>query len=222
MIRCAIFDLDGTLLDTITTITHYVNLVLDRHGIPVISEDECKYFVGNGARKLIDRVMESRKITDSDTALRVYEEYNREYNADTLYLTKPYDGIKELLLALKERKISLAVLSNKPDEATKDIIPAFFPNTFAIVHGGRDGIMLKPAPDGVLEILDELGASPDELMYVGDTNVDMFTGKNAGARMTVGVSWGFRTREELKESGADVIVDTPSEIINLLNTEDEN
>ena len=222
MIRCAIFDLDGTLLDTVTTITHYVNLVLDRHGIPAISEDECKYFVGNGARKLIERVMESRKITDGNTELSVYEEYNREYNSDTLYLTNPYEGIEELLISLKNKGVTLAVLSNKPDEATRDIIPAFFPNTFSVVHGGRDGIMLKPAPDGVLEILNEIGAAPDELMYIGDTNVDMLTGKNSGARLTVGVSWGFRTREELESSGADVIVDSPSEIINLLDTEDEN
>ena len=216
MIKCAIFDLDGTLLDTITTITYYANLVLNKEGIREISEEECKYFVGNGAKKLIDRIMESREIKDDCVALRVYEDYNCEYNSNTLYLTEPYEGIRELLIALKDKGIKMAVLSNKPDLATKSIIPSFFPDTFSIVRGGKDGVPLKPAPDGVFEICKDLGVSEDEIMYVGDTNVDMKTGKNAGAGITVGVSWGFRTRDELVSSGADVIVDKPLEILNLL------
>ena len=216
MIKYAIFDLDGTLLDTITTITYYVNLVLRRYNIREISEDECKYFVGNGAKTLIDRVAASREVTDKELICRIFSEYNEEYNKDTLYLTKPYDGIPELLAALKERKIQLSVLSNKPDDTTRNIIPSFFPGVFTVVRGGREGTPLKPMPDGVLEILKDLGAESDEVMYIGDTNVDMQTGKNAGAGITVGVSWGFREREELIESGADVIVDNPCEIINLL------
>ena len=216
MIKYAVFDLDGTLLDTITTITHYVNLVLRRYNIREISEDECKYFVGNGAKTLIDRAAASRAVTDKELICRIFSEYNEEYNKDTLYLTKPYDGIPELLAALKDRKIKLSVLSNKPDDTTRNIIPAFFPDIFAVVRGGREGTPLKPAPDGVLEILKELGAPSDEVMYIGDTNVDMQTGRNAGAGITVGVSWGFRERDELVSSGADVIVDNPCEILNLL------
>ena len=110
----------------------------------------------------------------------------------------------------------MAVLSNKPNQTTVNIIPAFFPDTFSIVRGGKDGVPLKPAPDGVFEICKELGVLESEIMYIGDTNVDMQTGKNAGAGITVGVSWGFRTRDELVSSGADVIVDKPLEILNLL------
>ena len=217
MIKYAIFDMDGTLLDTITTITYYVNLVLRREGIREITEDECKYFVGNGARTLIERVMESRAVTDEVTAYRVWKEYNREYNLSTLYLTEPYEGIRDLLSALKERNIKLAVLSNKPDDTTRNIIPAFFPDTFDVVHGGRDGIALKPSSEGVFEIYKEMGATSEETMYIGDTNVDMQTGKSAGAKMTIGVSWGFRTREELISAGADRIVDHPLEILSLLD-----
>lgn len=217
MIKYAIFDLDGTLLDTIKTITYYVNLVLRRENIPEISEEECKYFVGNGAKALIKRALESRGISDSAVLFRVYEEYNREYNLDTLYLTEPYEEIRELLRSLKERGIELAVLSNKPDFATKSIISAFFPGAFSVVHGGRDGIPLKPEPNGVFEICKELSADISEAIYVGDTNVDMQTGKRAGAKKTVGVSWGFRSREELLEYGADIIVDRPLEILNCLD-----
>ena len=217
MIKYIVFDLDGTLLDTITTITYYVNLILGREGIPEISEEECKYFVGNGAKTLIRRTMESRGITDEETFMRVWSEYNREYNLKPLYLTEPYEGIRELIAELKKRGIKLAVLSNKPDEATADIIPSFFPGVFDVVHGGREGIPLKPAPDGVFEIYREMGATAEETLYVGDTNVDMQTGKAAGARLTVGVEWGFRTRKELIESGADVIVKNPLDILELLN-----
>jgi len=217
MIKYAIFDLDGTLLNTITTITYYINLVLRREGIREITEDECKYFVGNGAKTLIKRVMESRAVTDEETTYRVWKEYNREYNLDTLYLTEPYDEIRDLLSALKERNIRLAVLSNKPDDTTENIIPAFFPDTFDVVHGGREGVALKPSPEGVFEIFKEMGATAEETMYIGDTNVDMQTGKNAGAKITVGVLWGFRTREELMLSGADIIVEHPLEILSLLD-----
>lgn len=217
MIKYAIFDLDGTLLDTIKTITYYVNLVLRRENIREITEDECKYFVGNGAKTLIKRALESRNVFDSEVFCRVYEEYNREYNLNTLYLTKPYENIPELIYELKKRNVSLAVLSNKPDFATKDVIKAFFPCDFAVVHGGREGIPLKPEPDGVFEICKELSADISEAIYVGDTNVDMQTGKRAGAKKTVGVSWGFRTREELMEYGADIIVDSPLEILEHLD-----
>lgn len=217
MIKYVIFDLDGTLLDTLTTITYYVNLILEREGIKPISEEECKYFIGHGAKTLIRRTLDSRGTFDAETAYRVWKEYNREYNLNTLYLTEPYEGIRELLEELKKRSIRLAVLSNKPDDTTNNIIPSFFSDTFDVVHGGREGIELKPSPDGVFEIYKELGASPDEVIYVGDTNVDMQTGRAAGAKITVGVSWGFRTRDELIEAGADTVVDSPLEILNYLN-----
>ncbi len=217
MIKYAVFDLDGTLLNTIKTITHYVNSVLRCENIREISEEECKYFVGDGARALIRRALASRGNFSESTFLRVYEDYNREYNGNALYLTEPYEGIPELLSELKKRSITLAVLSNKPDYATREVIGSFFPNTFSAVRGGIDGVPLKPEPDGVFEILRELGADISEVIYLGDTGVDMQTGKGAGAKKTVGVLWGFRTREELLQNGADAIVESPLDILNLLD-----
>ena len=217
MIKYAIFDLDGTLLNTITTLTYYVNNVLRKRGIKEISEDECKYFIGNGARLLIKRTLDSRGVSDENTFSEVFSEFTEAYNKDTLYLTKAYDGIPELISQLRERKIRLAVLSNKPDDATKAIIPSFFGDSFELVYGGRDGVALKPMPDGFYQICKEFSASPDEVMYLGDSDVDMYTGKNAGAKITVGVAWGFRTREELIGAGADVIVESPDQIIKLLD-----
>ena len=216
MINAIVFDLDGTLLDTITTITYYVNLALKREGIGEVSEQECKYFAGNGAKTLIRRAVESRGVYDEDIIYRVREYYNSKYNSDTLYLTEPYSQIRELLKALKEKNVKLAVLSNKPDDATRDIIPSFFPDTFDVVHGGREGVALKPAPDALYEVYKELGVTADEVIYVGDTNVDMQTGKNGGAKITVGVLWGFRTREELTQSGADVLIESPLELLQLI------
>lgn len=216
MIKCAVFDLDGTLLDTITTITYYVNLALAREELGEISEEECKIFVGNGVKKLIRRAMESKGKTDEELFSRLFEYYSEKYDAEPLYLTKPYDGIVELISALGEKGIRLAVLSNKQHAATADIIPAFFGDSFEVVRGGIDGVPLKPEPDGVFKICRELGVSPDEIIYVGDTGVDMKTGKAAGAAVTVGVSWGFRAKSELTESGADVIVDSPLEILNYI------
>ncbi len=216
MIKCAVFDLDGTLLDTITTITYYVNLALKREGLREISEDECKLFVGNGVKKLIERTMASRGAEGEELFSRLFGYYSEKYDAEPLYLTKPYEGIVELISALREKGIRLAVLSNKQHAATADIIPAFFGDSFAVVRGGMDGVPLKPAPDAVFEICKSLGVSQGEIMYVGDTGVDMKTGKAAGAAVTVGVSWGFRAKSELTESGADVIVDKPSEILNYI------
>lgn len=216
MIKYAIFDLDGTLLNTLTTITYYVNLILKRKGLKEITEEECKYFVGNGARKLIWRAANSRGLTDEAKIAEIFDEYNEEYNAAPLYLTEPYSGIVELVSALKAKNIKLAVLSNKPDAATVDIVPSFFGDSFEVVHGARDNVALKPMPEGVFEICRELSATVDELMYLGDTNVDMMTGKNAKAKLTVGVSWGFRPVAELVEAGADVVVDNPLEILDLI------
>ena len=217
MIKCCIFDLDGTILDTITTITHFVNATVERYGVRPITEEECKYFAGNGARLLITRTLESRGIFDKELLERILKEYNAAYDADPLYLTSPFEKIKDMLASLKEIGVKLAVLSNKPDETTKAIIPCFFGDSFDLVYGGREGIPLKPAPDAFFEICEELSVSRDEVIYLGDTGVDMLTGKGAGAALTVGVSWGFRTKDELTESGADVIVDSPLEVLSLLN-----
>ena len=215
MIKCCIFDLDGTLFNTLTTITYYMNTTLRNNGIDEITEEECRIFIGNGARTLVRRALESKNIFDDEIAYKVWFEYNRAYNANTLYLTKVYDGIVELIAALRERGVKLGVLSNKPDDTTGNIVSEFFPkDTFDIVRGGRDSVPLKPAPDGLILLMNDLGVSPDEVMYIGDTGVDIKTGKSAGVNKTVGVLWGFRSREELEREGADIFAATSADILN--------
>ncbi len=212
MIKACIFDMDGTVLDTITTITHYVNLTLKKFGIREISEDECKIFVGNGAKILIERTLKSRGVS-LDMLTEILDSYNAAYDEDPNYLTAPFDGICELLSELKSRNIKVGIVSNKPDFLTRPLAERFFGSLVDLTVGGKEGVALKPAPDAVLSMLKELGASSDECVYVGDTGVDMKTGKNVGARLTVGVLWGFRTKEELVDNGADVIAEKPKEIL---------
>ena len=213
MIKACIFDMDGTVLDTIGTITYYVNKTLSAFGIPKISEDECKIFVGNGARVLIERALDARGIKDGELVLRVLSAYNEEYDKNPNYLTKPYDEIPELLSELKKRNIAVGIVSNKPDFLTRPLAKLFFGDLVDKSVGAKDGIPLKPCPDAVLSMLESFGASSSECVYVGDTSVDMKTGKNAGARLTVGVLWGFRKKEELLSGGADVLVNNPLQIL---------
>lgn len=214
MIKACIFDLDGTLLNTITTISYYVNKTLDEFGYPVINEERYKILVGNGAKLLIERAI--REVGGNmDDFDGMFEFYNKAYNKDTAYLTTPYSGIPELLAELKVRGIKTAILSNKPDFATKDAAKTFLGDMIDITLGATDDIPLKPSAEGVEFLLDELGVKKEECVYIGDTSVDMQTGKNAGI-YTIGVLWGFRDRKELEESGADVIVSKPLEILNII------
>ena len=213
MIKACIFDLDGTLLNTLKTITYYVNSTLGEMGLAPISESECCSFIGHGAHHLIKSALAAKGITDDAAIASTLKVYNAKYDADTLYLTVPYDGIVDMVDSLFASGIRLAVLSNKPDATTVDIVEKFFPGRFAIAHGGRAGIPLKPDPTALNMTMAELGVSPPEVMYIGDTGVDVTTGKNAGAYKTVGVSWGYRPVSELTECGADVIIDHPSGIV---------
>ncbi len=213
MIKLCVFDMDGTVLDTITTITYFVNVTLEKFGLSPISEDECKIFVGNGAKKLIDRTLASKDILNARLAKEILDYYNGEYEKAPLYLTKPFDGIPELVDALHENGIKFAILSNKPDFVTRPIAEHFFGDKLDLVFGARDGVALKPEPDALFEIFDELGIKPCECAYIGDTGVDMKTGNNAAVARVIGVSWGFRSRKELSDGGADVIVDRPEEIL---------
>ena len=213
MIKCCIFDLDGTVLDTITTITHYVNVTLEKHGIDKITVDECKYFAGNGAKLLIDRSLASKGITDPDFSAKLLDEYNAAYNAKTFYLTKAFDGIDKLLSDLKANGIKIAVISNKPNPTVQPIIDYFFKDTFDVALGGLDGVPLKPDPAVPKMILSKLGISETETAWIGDTSVDVETGKNLGVRLNIGVLWGFRKKDELVGAGADMVVERADEIL---------
>jgi phosphoglycolate phosphatase len=212
MIKFAIFDLDGTLCDTLDTIRHYVNLTIKKFGAVPISREECRQFIGRGARNLILRTMESRNM-DMGIFEEVYAEYNRAYNANPYYLSAPFDGINEMLGELKARGIKLAVLSNKPQAATAGTVEYFFPNTFSAVFGGRDGSPLKPAKESIIEVLSALSADISETAYVGDSDVDVLTIKAADPALGIAVSYGFRTKEELLAVGANLILDTPKEVL---------
>ena len=217
-VKCVVFDLDGTLLNTIKTINFYLNLALSEHGLGSVSEEDTMSFVGDGATKLIERALASVG-AGNDLFDSVYKTYNEAYNSSPYYLTDVYEGIPKLLLALKSKGIRLAVLSNKPDFAVKATVSKFLPDTFDIVRGGVDGIPLKPSPHSLFAILNELGVSVDETAYVGDSEPDVLTAKNAGIKNGIFVSYGFRTADQLRAIGAEEIVDNPIDILNIIKTD---
>lgn len=214
-IKCAVFDLDGTLLNTIKTINYYLNFALSKHGLPLVSELDTMRFIGNGAVKLIERSL--CKIGADDSLFdSVYKAYNEAYNASPYYLTEIYDGISELLAELKSEGIKLCVLSNKPDFATKAAVKHFFGDTFDMVLGGRENIPLKPCPDALFDLLNEMGVTPEESAYIGDSEVDVLTAKNAMIEKSVFVTWGFRTRDQLQTAGAKNLADTPMQVLDII------
>ncbi len=214
MKKACIFVLDGTLLDTIHTIAMYGNQALAWQGLPAIDVEIYKIMVGNGAKNLVHRMLAQVGADDTlfDTVYRIYD---AAYSAAPLEITRPYDGILELLESLKQKNIMAAVLSNKQHHVTREIVPKFFGDSFSLCYGQREGVAIKPDPAGVFEILRQWEIAADECLYIGDTGTDMQTAKNAGA-FAVGVTWGFRKKEELLANGADAIVDHPQEILALL------
>lgn len=213
MIKCCIFDLDGTLLNTLEALTYVTNLTMAEFGYGPIDGEHIRKFVGNGYKKQVERSL----LYCGDEKLEHYEEgilsYMKHFEKNSTYHVRPYKGILELLEELKKRKIKLAVLSNKPHAQTVENIESVFgKGYFDYVAGEREGIPRKPDPTGVKLILDEWGVKPEETMYFGDTNTDMETGLGAGAQ-TVGVTWGFRDRQELEAFHPQYIVDNPNEVL---------
>lgn len=212
MIKSVIFDLDGTLSDTLNTIAYYGNLALKTYGFETIPTEEYKKLVGNGRDILIHRMLEFVGADNDENYKNVGEKYDFEYESNVLYLTKPFDKTPELVKSLKEKNVKCAVLSNKPDNVTGPIVEQLFgKGAFDICRGAVPGVPIKPEPDAALAIMKEFGLNPEECLFVGDTYVDITTGKNAGMK-TIGVLWGFRDEEELRSAGADFIVSSPDEI----------
>lgn len=214
--KACVFDLDGTLTNTINAIAHFGNRALTEFGFEPIEVNAYKKLVGDGRTVLIHRMLKVRNADTEENFDKVCRVYDEGYEADPLYDTDAYEGIRELLKALKERGIKTAVCTNKPDNVAQDVIMKIFgEGVFDAVCGVIDGFPTKPAPYTALKITEKLGVLPSECIFIGDTNVDIKTGINAG--MTpVGVLWGFRERDELEEAGAKYIVKHPSEILEIV------
>ncbi len=216
MKKAVVFDLDGTLSDSVLSIAYCANRALQKYGLQTFDTKRYQYFVGDGAAELIRRTLANQETDRSDLYEEVKAEYDKLFAVDCMYQVKPYAGIPELLSELKGRGIRVAVLSNKPHPNTCKVIHDLFGDAvFDVIQGQTPEINQKPSPDGVFLIAAALGIAVEELLYVGDTNTDMQTGKNAGA-FTVGVLWGFRDRKELEENHADAIIARPLELLDYL------
>ena len=206
--KAVLFDMDGTLLDTLADMAAAVNHILSAHGYPLRTEEEVRAFVGNGARKLMERALPPDVTGDAFEAL--LEEYRQWYEAHACVRTAPYPGVPAVLAALHRAGVRCAVVSNKPDGATRELAARFFPGLPAF--GQRDGIPAKPAPDMVYHALAELCVEASAAAYVGDSEVDVALARNAGLPL-VAVSWGFRGREALEEAGAALVVDDAATLL---------
>ena len=216
MKKAVIFDLDGTLADTIASITYCGNLALSRFGLPSFGEEDYKHFVGDGAAMLIRRALLAAGDERPEHFEEVYKTYLEIFTKDCMYQVKPYEGICALLEELKRLSVRIAVLSNKPDGDSIRVVEELFgKGYFDFVQGQRADVPRKPAPAGVYRILVAFGLSAGDFLYVGDSGVDMRTGRAAGI-FTVGVLWGFRGRKELVENGADAVISKPQELLSHL------
>ena len=204
-----IFDLDGTLTDTLDDLKNSVNYALGEFGFPERTLDEGRSFVGNGVRRLIYlSVPENTDEEISENCLTVFKEY---YKSHSLIKTKPYDGIIPMLEELKKQGIKTAVVTNKMHEAAEDIVHIFFDGLIDTTVGQVDGVAQKPQPDGINLVLSSLSVPKERAIYVGDSEVDCITAINAGMPC-IGVTWGFRDRYVLLENGASCIIDSPEQI----------
>ena len=211
----AIFDLDGTLLNTIGDLAVACNAVLAMRGLPQHTYDEYCHFVGNGIMRLVERAL-PEELRTPYTVAAVRADFVKYYTEHIDAYTKPYDGIPELVAGLVRRGVRIAVATNKYQAGTEQLVRLFFPDVpFAAVFGQREGVPLKPDPAVVEEILSLTGAAKERVLYVGDSGVDIEPAAVAGVR-SAGVTWGFRSRENLVNAGADFLADTPAELEKLL------
>ncbi len=213
--KLIIFDLDGTLLNTIDDLTDAVNYALWEYGFAPHSVDECRNFVGNGATKLMERALPEKARTPENVA-RMRELFFNYYNDHLWDKTQPYHSLKGMLAALQARGIKLAVASNKYQSATERLVQHFFPQVpFCAVLGQRENVPTKPHPQIVQDILAVAGCSREDTLYIGDSHVDIQTARNAGVKVCA-VTWGFRPREELVACQPDYLIDTPQELVSLV------
>jgi phosphoglycolate phosphatase len=214
--RAVIFDLDGTLIDTIDDIGDSVNRVLSGKNFPTHANSAYRNFIGDGSRMLIERAL-PEKYRNDKTIEACHQAYIEDYSQNYNVKSKPYNGIPQLLDSLIEKGLKLAVLSNKPDAITKNCVKTFLSNwDFDIVFGQRDSVPRKPNPQGAVETAEKMSILPSQFLYLGDTAIDMKTAVSAGM-FPVGVLWGFRPLKELMENGARAVIDRPMGLLDIIN-----
>lgn len=208
-----IFDLDGTLLNTLEDIADSANYSLTQSGYPGRTLEEIRSFVGNGLGHLMELCLPDGK--DNPHYEKCIADFRRHYYGNMQNKTKPYDGILELLKQLSEDNFKMAVVSNKFDQAAKKLTQDYFGNYINVSIGDSENVARKPAPDPVYKALEELGSKAEKAIYLGDSEVDIETAKNSGL-ISVGAAWGFKGREFLKANGAEYVIDQPRELLNLI------
>lgn len=214
MIRFAVFDLDGTLLDSLPDLTDAVNFALDRENLPEHTEEEVRSYIGSGVFVLLEKAAYPH--SEPELLKRLKEGFDEYYSVHYCDRSKLYPGIRSLLSQLKEQGIQLAVFSNKPDEFVKKIVGELFEKeTFIGIMGNRKEYPKKPDPAQLKELQMQLGYKDEECLYVGDSDVDILTGKNANYQ-TVGVTWGYRSKELLLETGAEFLAETADKLMELI------
>ncbi len=215
--KAVIFDLDGTVLDTLSDLKNAVNYTLNKHGYMERALGEIKNAIGNGMKNLVKNSLPEDVRNNDELVDACTSEMKNYYFDNCKNETRPYDGIDKLLAFLKENHISASILSNKADFLTKEIISHYFGDAFKFVYGERDGLPRKPDPTTALLLAEELGVSPSQILFVGDSSYDILVAKNA-EMFALGVSWGYRDKETLSSAGADFIANNPDDIINFIRT----
>jgi len=216
MKKLAIFDLDGTLLNTIKDLGEAANYALDRNGYHTHSIASYPFFVGNGVRRLIERVLPEDARNQETVVTAMLKDFKEYYDQNNTKRTKPYEGIPELLNELQEMGVALAVASNKYQSATDTIINHYFPDIeWLAVEGQKDGIPIKPDPSILFSIIAKASIAKQETIYIGDSGLDMEAARRACVD-SIGVTWGFRPEKELKESNANIIISKPQDIMPII------
>ncbi len=222
MYKACIFDLDGTLVDTLDSLLYSVNKTMEAMQLRQITKEQCKRFVGNGSKYLLERTLEVSGDPNKERLAEALQKYEHIFQTGCTYQVVPYPGILEMVQTLQGAGMRLAVLSNKPDLQAKHVVETIFPErSFDCVHGQKEGIPRKPDPTAACMIAQTFQMSPEEILYIGDSEVDVATGK-AAHMPTIAVSWGFRDKECLEAAGAVCILDEPQEIIKLACKEQDD
>lgn len=209
-----IFDLDGTLLNTLTDLHNALNYALSNHGCKQKTLEETKMLLGNGIERLVQDSIENGK--DNPEYSQIFKTFKMYYTAHINDNTAPYDGIIPLLKKLKANHIKTGIVSNKFDEGVKTLATHYFKDLIDAAQGTTEKIQKKPSPDAVFALIKRLNAENEKNIYIGDSEIDIMTAKNANLPC-ISVSWGFRTKEELMKSGAKIIIDSPQKLLNFLN-----